>query len=160
MAYIQNDKITSNNVKNLSVVSVLGIQNTADYISITTEQSVEPQLEHLTTGDVICLWTPVVNQYNAPGTWRTSDHSLISINPALDIAFAGRVEGVVTVTHSLLPASPINIHIYPTSEIEFLDDPNAVLTNSEVNTVFRVVLVLQSEKSIGLKTNNLVCIAF
>lgn len=80
----------------------------------------------------------------------------MTINPALDIAFAGRMEGIVTLTHSLLPAAPIHIQIYPTSEIEFLDDPNAVLTNSAKDTVFRVVLVLQSEKSMGLKTNNLV----
>lgn len=113
-------------------------------------------LEHLTSGDVICLWTPVVNQFNAPGTWKSSDHLLMTINPALDVAFAGNREGVVTLSHSLLPAAPINIQIYPTSEIEFLTDSNIILTNSEKDTVFRVVLVLQSEKSIGLKSNNLV----
>lgn len=137
---------------------LIGIQNTADYVKFTSEQSVQPILDHLTSGDVVCLWTPVVDRLNAPGSWKSSDNSLIAINPLLNIAFAGRIEGVATLTHSLLPAAPIHIQIYPTNEIEFLEDPSAVLTNGEKDTVFRAILVLQSEQSVGLKSNNLVIV--
>ncbi|KAJ8968307.1 hypothetical protein NQ314_002368 [Rhamnusium bicolor] len=133
-----------------------GIQKTADYVKINVEQSVRPMLDHLTSGDIVCLWTPVVTEYNKPGTWRSSDTSLMFINPALDIGFVGNREGVVVLTHSLLQSAPIQIHIYPVSEIEFLEDPALVLTNGELNSIVRVVLVLQSEKSVGIKTNNLI----
>lgn len=74
-------------------LSFLGIQNTADFIKIDVQQSVQPILDHLTSGDVICLYTPVVDQYNSPGIWQSSDSSLLKINPALDIAFVGQKEG-------------------------------------------------------------------
>lgn len=64
--------------------------------------------------------------------------------------------GIVSLTHSLLPAAPIHIQIFPTSEIELIEDPNLILTNGAKDNVVRVVLVLQSEKSVGIKTNNLV----
>ncbi|CAH1116509.1 unnamed protein product [Phaedon cochleariae] len=133
-----------------------GISKTADYIKINVEQSVRPLLEELTSGDIICLWTPVVNEYNSPGTWRSSDNSLIHLNPALDIGWVGNKEGVVVLTHSLLQAAPIHIQVNPVTEIEFFDDPNLILTNGVVDSLVRVVLVLQSEKTIGIKTNNLI----
>ncbi|VEN56349.1 unnamed protein product [Callosobruchus maculatus] len=133
-----------------------GIQQTADYVKLNVEQAVRPILDHLTSGDVVCLWTPVVTSNNIPGTWRSSDNSLITINPALDIAFVGNKEGVVILTHSLLQSAPIRIPIFPVQEIEFLDDPTMVLTNGEKYSVERVVLVLQSERSVGIKTNNLI----
>ncbi|XP_018577251.1 nuclear pore membrane glycoprotein 210 [Anoplophora glabripennis] len=133
-----------------------GIQKTADYVKINVEQAVRPQLDHLTSGDIVCLWTPVVSEFNTPGTWKSSDSSLMMINPALDIGFVGNREGVVVLTHTFLQSAPIHIQIYPVSEIEFLDDPNMILTNGEKKSIVRVVLVLQSEKSIGLKTNNLI----
>lgn len=113
-------------------------------------------MDHLTSGDIVCMWTPVVSEFNTPGTWRSSDNSLMIINPALDIGFVGNREGVVVLTHTFLQSAPIHIQIYPVSEIEFLDDPNMVLTNGEKKSMVRVVLVLQSEKSVGIKTNNLV----
>ncbi|XP_023018857.2 nucleoporin 210 [Leptinotarsa decemlineata] len=133
-----------------------GIQKTADYVKINVEQSVRPILSRLTTGDVICLWTPVVTEYNAPGTWKSSDITLMHINPALDIGFVGNKEGVVILTHSLLQSAPIHIQIDPVSEIEILEDPNLILTNGIENSVVRVILVLQSQETIGIKTNNLI----
>ncbi|KAJ8960330.1 hypothetical protein NQ318_004064 [Aromia moschata] len=124
-----------------------GIQKTTDYVRINVEQAVKPILDHLTSGDIVCLWTPVVSEYNAPGTWRSSDNSLVTINPALDIAFVGNKEGVVSLTHSFLESAPIQIQIYPTSVIEWVEDPFLMLTNGEANSVVRVVLVLQSEKA-------------
>lgn len=64
--------------------------------------------------------------------------------------------GTVLLTHSLLQSAPISIQIYPTSEIEFLEYPTLILTNGEFDTVVRIILVLQSEKSAGIKYNNLV----
>ncbi|XP_057657575.1 nuclear pore membrane glycoprotein 210 [Diorhabda carinulata] len=133
-----------------------GIQQTADYMKIHVEQSVRPNLDSLTSGDVICLWTPVVNEYNVPGTWKSSDDSLLHINPALDIGFVGNKEGVVVVTHSLLKSAPIYIQVHIVSEIEFLESPNIMLTNGEIHSVVRVVLVLQNENTVGIKTNNLI----
>ncbi|KAJ8985936.1 hypothetical protein NQ317_010693 [Molorchus minor] len=133
-----------------------GIEKTTDYVRINVEQAVRPILDHLTTGDIVCLFTPVVSEYNAPGTWRSSDSSLVTINPALDIAFVGNKEGVVSLTHSFLLSAPIQVQIYPVSIIEWMEDPFLLLTNGQIHKVERVVLVLQSEKSVGTKTNNLI----
>ncbi|KAG5875314.1 hypothetical protein JTB14_016901 [Gonioctena quinquepunctata] len=133
-----------------------GIQKTADYIKINVKQSMRPLLSQLTSGDVICLWTPVVNEYNSPGTWRSSDTTLMQINPALDIGFVGNKEGVVILTHSLLESAPVQVKIDTVTEIEFLEDPNLILTNGVENSVVRVILVLQSPATVGLKTNNLI----
>ncbi|KAJ8925773.1 hypothetical protein NQ315_009621 [Exocentrus adspersus] len=133
-----------------------GVQKTADYVKLKVEQSVRPMLEHLTSGDIVCLWTPVVSEFNTPGFWTSSDSSLMMINPALDIGFVGNREGVVVLTHSFLQSAPIHIQIYPVSEIEFLEDPFLILTNGQKENKVRVVLVLQGEKSVGVKTNNLI----
>ncbi|CAG9865544.1 unnamed protein product [Phyllotreta striolata] len=132
-----------------------GIHTTTDYVKIHVEQSVKPELTFLTSGDVVCFWTPVVSEYNMPGTWKSSDDSLLHINPALDIAFVGNKEGTVILTHSFLPSAPIAIEINMVSHIEFLDT-SIVLTNGDVNSVERIILVLQSDKSYGIKTNNLI----
>ncbi|CAG9763709.1 unnamed protein product [Ceutorhynchus assimilis] len=133
-----------------------GIQKTTDYVKLHVEQSVKPVLDHLTTGDTICLWSPVVSEYNTPGIWKSSDSNLVEINPALDIAFVGNRVGTVTLTHSLLTSAPIHLQIYPVQAIEFLLTPNFVLTNGEEDSVTRFILVLQSVKSLGAKTNNLI----
>ncbi|XP_060536617.1 nuclear pore membrane glycoprotein 210 [Cylas formicarius] len=133
-----------------------GIQQTTDYLKINVEQSVKPLLDHLTSGDTICLWTPVISQYNLPGSWKSSDGGLMDINPALDIGFVGNKVGTVTLVHSLLPSAPIHIPVYPVKVIEFLTKDNIVLTNGERDSVSRFILVLQSEKSVGVKTNNLI----
>ncbi|XP_076259039.1 nucleoporin 210 [Rhynchophorus ferrugineus] len=133
-----------------------GIQKTATYMKIHVEQSVRPYLEHLTTGDTICLWSPVVSEYNLPGSWKSSDMSLVEINPALDIGFVGNKVGTVTLTHSFLQSSPIHIQVYPIKVIEFFIQKNYAITNGEKDSVIRFVLVLQSEKSIGEKANNLI----
>ncbi|CAG9832673.1 unnamed protein product [Diabrotica balteata] len=133
-----------------------GIQQTADYLKVQAEQSVRPIFDSLTSGDIICLWTPVVNEYNMPGTWKSNDDSLMYINPALDIGFVGKKEGVVVLTHSLLKGAPIYIQIHVVSEIEFLESPRTVLTNAELDTVIRIPLVLQNEKTVGIKINNLI----
>lgn len=142
----------------ISYLCFIGIQKTTDYVKLNVEQSVRPQLDHLTSGDIVCMWTPVVSEFNTPGTWMSSDNSLMTINPALDIGFVGNREGVVVLTHTFLQSAPIHIQIYPVSEIEFLEDPNLVLTNGQKKSIVRVVLVLQSEKSVGIKSNNLVII--
>ncbi|KAH1015131.1 hypothetical protein HUJ05_012909 [Dendroctonus ponderosae] len=133
-----------------------GIQKTSDYVKIHVEQSVKPVLDHLTMGDTVCLWSPVVSEYNTPGAWKSSDSSLVEINPALDIGFVGNKVGTVTLTHSLLMSAPIHLPIYPVHAIEFLLPPNFVFTNGEEHSVTRFVLVLQSEKSVGQKINNLI----
>ncbi|XP_028139589.1 nuclear pore membrane glycoprotein 210 [Diabrotica virgifera virgifera] len=133
-----------------------GIQQTADYLKVQAEQSVRPIFDSLTSGDIICLWTPVVNEYNMPGTWKSNDDSLMHINPALDIGFVGKKEGVVVLTHSLLKGAPIYIQIYTVSEIEFLESPRTILTNAELDTVIRIPLVLQNPNTVGIKTNNLI----
>ncbi|KAL1512846.1 hypothetical protein ABEB36_002363 [Hypothenemus hampei] len=133
-----------------------GIQKTADYVKIHVEQSAKPSLDHLTMGDTVCFWSPVMSEYNTPGAWKSSDPTLVEINPALDIAFVGNRVGTVTLTHSFLTSAPIHLPIYPISEIEFILKPNFILTNGPAQTVTRFVLVLQSEKSIGKKTNNLI----
>lgn len=107
-------------------------------------------------GDTVCLWSPVVSEYNTPGSWKSSDPNLVEINPALDIGFVGNKVGTVTLTHSLLMSAPIHLPIYPVHAIEFLLPPNFVFTNGEEHSVTRFVLVLQSEKSVGQKINNLV----
>lgn len=125
-------------------------------MKINVEQSVRPMLDHLTSGDIICLWTPVVSESNTPGVWMSSDTTLVSINPALDIGFVGNREGVVVLTHTFLQWAPIHIQVFPVSDIEFLEDPNLILTNAEAKFIIRIILVLQSQKSLGVKTNNLV----
>ncbi|XP_066245926.1 nuclear pore membrane glycoprotein 210 [Euwallacea similis] len=133
-----------------------GIQKTTDYIKIHVEQSVKPVLDHLTMGDTVCLWYPVVSKYNTPGVWKSSDPNLVEINPAQDIAFVGNKVGTVTLTHSFLTSAPIYLTILPVHAIEFLLLPNFILTNGEPQSVHRFVMVLQSEKSVGVKTNNLI----
>lgn len=107
-------------------------------------------------GDTVCLWSPVVSEYNTPGLWKSSDHNLVEINPALDIGFVGSKVGVVTLTHSFLQSAPIHLPILPVHAIEFLIPPSFILTNGEDQSIYRLVLVLQSVKSVGVKTNNLV----
>lgn len=80
----------------------------------------------------------------------------MEINPALDIAFVGNKVGTVTLTYSFLVSAPIHLPIYPVQAIEFFITPNFILTNGEEHSVIRFVLVLQSHKSVGVKTNNLV----
>ncbi|XP_050315586.1 nuclear pore membrane glycoprotein 210 [Anthonomus grandis grandis] len=132
-----------------------GIQKTTDYVKVHVEQSVKPILDHLTMGDTVCLWSPVVSEFNTPGVWKSSDSKLVEINPALDIAFVGNKVGTVTLTHSLLMSAPIHLPIIPVYAIEFLTTPNFVLTNGDESDT-RFVLVLQSQKSMGIKTNNLI----
>ncbi|CAH0550671.1 unnamed protein product [Brassicogethes aeneus] len=133
-----------------------GVMNTASYIKLRVEQSVQPVFEDLTTGDIICLYAPVISEYNSPGQWRSSDSKMVFIQPELDIAFVQNKEGVVVLTHSLLSASPLQIQVLPISEIEFFMPRNLILTNGELDTVTRIPLVLHSDKSVGMKTNNLI----
>lgn len=107
-------------------------------------------------GDIVCLYAPVISQFNTPGMWRSSDPQLVEIQSDLDIAFVQNKEGTVVLTHSLLGASPLQIQVLPISEIEFFPPGNQFLTNGKEDTTFRVPLVLHSEKSVGMKTNNLV----
>ncbi|KAK9877492.1 hypothetical protein WA026_018603 [Henosepilachna vigintioctopunctata] len=136
-----------------------GIQNTACYIKMRVESVIKPTLTHLTRGDVVCLFSPLVSLNSHGGNWLSSDKTLVRfIDGADDIAIvSGNREGMVVLTHSLHPSAPMHLQVFPIRDIVLSPaEPGAVITNSDENTVYRTHVVLHSELSVDVKFSNLI----
>ncbi|KRT81282.1 hypothetical protein AMK59_6258, partial [Oryctes borbonicus] len=131
-----------------------GVKKTADYIKIHVGQIVTPTVDHLVTGDVVCLWTPIISSTNV-GRWSTSDVSLLDIESETGIgttvASAG---GAVSISHTLLPTASLQMQVLPISQIRLLNpDPNQRLTNAAESRVIALPLVIHSDSSENRKNN-------
>ncbi|XP_045469275.1 nuclear pore membrane glycoprotein 210 isoform X1 [Harmonia axyridis] len=135
-----------------------GIKNTAFYVKLHVELCIKPTLTHLTRGDIVCLFSPLVSR-GYHGHWLSSDKTLVSfIDGAEDIAIvSGNREGMVVLTNSLHPSAPKHLQVLPVRDIVLTPaEQGTIITNSEVNTVFRTHVVLHSELSVDIKFSNLI----
>lgn len=113
---------------------------------------------HLTRGDIVCLFSPLVSR-GLHGHWLSSDKTLVNfIDGAEEIAVvSGNREGMVVLTNSLHPSAPKHLQVLPVRDIVLTPaEHGTIITNSDVNTVFRTHVVLHSELSINVKFSNLV----
>ncbi|KAK5648429.1 hypothetical protein RI129_003321 [Pyrocoelia pectoralis] len=132
-----------------------GFYKTTDYIKLHVGHTVTHTIENLTTGDIICLWTPLVNLNKNPGRWNTSDKSLVKIDHETEIGtVTGFYNGYVTLTHSLHPGTTWHLTLLPPTEIIMLHPSQEILTNAP-NTTFKVSLIITSSE-ISAKSNNFV----
>ncbi|KAI4468828.1 nuclear pore membrane glycoprotein [Holotrichia oblita] len=130
-----------------------GLKKTADYIKLHVKQTVAPSVDHLVTGDVVCLWTPVTSVSNI-GKWSSSDSKLLSVEPETGIGTVSGQSGSVAVLHTLLPVASLQMNILPINHIRLLNpDSNQILTNSESGRLVEVPLVIHSETSESRKNN-------
>lgn len=131
-----------------------GVRKTADYVKLHVKQTVTPTIDHLVTGDVVCLWSPVT-AVTDKGTWSVSDVSLFDIDPSTGVGTAVATKsGNLAVSHSLLPAAALHITVLPISQIRLLNpDGTQSLTNAPTNRAVEVPLVIQSEGSESRKSN-------
>ncbi|GJQ66575.1 hypothetical protein Trydic_g4553 [Trypoxylus dichotomus] len=131
-----------------------GVKKTADYIKLHVGQIVTPTVDHLVTGDVICLWTPVVSLANV-GRWSTSDVNLLDIESETGIGMTVASRGgSVSVSHSLLPTASLQMQVLPISQIRLLNpDPNQRLTNIAEAEPVELPLVIHSDSPESRKNN-------
>lgn len=108
----------------------------------------------MTTGDVMCLFTPLkLMSSNQFGEWVSSDRNIIRMENDTRIGrVLGTKEGHVTLTHSLHPASPLHIKVVPIERIIMVPFTRP-LTNAE-GAISELALVLEGEDM--KRKNNLV----
>ncbi|RZC37684.1 nuclear pore membrane glycoprotein 210, partial [Asbolus verrucosus] len=134
-----------------------GVDNTADYVRIHTEEVVKPIVDFLTSGDIMCLWSPVVTKHLQLGHWSSSDTTMISLDSSIDIAFViGNKEGTVLLTHSLHANAPLRMQVLPVAEVSLLPRGALFFTNGAEGTEHRIGVVLKSRMGPADKRNNLI----
>ncbi|KAL3288731.1 hypothetical protein HHI36_003166 [Cryptolaemus montrouzieri] len=135
-----------------------GIKNTACYVKLHVEQSIKPSMTHLTRGDIVCLFSPLISLVTQ-GQWLSSDKTLVTfIDGAEDIAIvSGNRDGMVVLTNSMHPSAPKHIQVLPVRDIVLTPaEQNSVIMNSDDNLVYRLHVVLHSELSVDVKFSNLI----
>lgn len=106
--------------------------------------------DYLTTGDVICLWTPVVDNSLRTSRWDSNDRSVLVVGQS-DIAYVvGVKESTSLLSHSLLPAAPLRLNIVPVEKIIITPLPNSALFNTRVTSI---PLILKSSKTKDRNSN-------
>ncbi|XP_970065.4 nuclear pore membrane glycoprotein 210 [Tribolium castaneum] len=134
-----------------------GVDNTADYVKIHSKEVVKPVVDFLTSGDIMCLWSPVVTRHLQIGFWSSSDTSMISIDATIDLAFViGNKEGTVLLTHSLQANVPLRMQVLPVAEVKLYPDKVTFFTNGAEGMVQRIGVVLKSRVGPADKRNNLI----
>lgn len=105
--------------------------------------------DFLTTGDIICLWTPVVDNKLIPGRWYSSDHSVFLVGQGV-AQVIGIKEGIALLSHTLLPAAPLRLNLVPVEKVVMIASYDTVLINTEITSI---PLVLKSSKSKNKRSN-------
>ncbi|KAB0791745.1 hypothetical protein PPYR_03545 [Photinus pyralis] len=132
-----------------------GFYKNVDYIKLHVGETFSHVIDSLTTGDIICLWTPLVTSNKDAGRWSASDDSLININPEAGIGtVVGFHNGYATLTHSLHPTAIWHLSLFPATEITMLPTSYTILTNAP-NTTTRIPLIISSNE-ISSKSSNFV----
>ncbi|KAK4884343.1 hypothetical protein RN001_000614 [Aquatica leii] len=133
-----------------------GVYKNSDFIKLRVDSILTPSNDDLTVGDIVCFWTPVTDLNNIPGTWSSSDESLLKIEKKSGIGSVVNVRtGQVTVGHTLHPSAAIHFNIVSANEIILFPNTQKVLTNCPDANPYRVPLVIASDTFSG-KMNNLV----
>lgn len=108
----------------------------------------------MTSGDVICLSTPLVGRDGQFGRWTSSDPSLVVVDQRSGIGHVtGSRSGQIALEHSLHPGAGMQMRIVASDEIVIYPPKNAVLTNAPGVPIFRVPLVIRNSGDVGKTTN-------
>lgn len=106
--------------------------------------------DFLTTGDIVCLWTPVVDKNLLPGRWYSNDRNVMLVEQVGVAYIIGTKESTILLTHSLLPAAPLQMNVLPVTKIVIFRPNKEILTNSKVTSI---PLVLKSSKCKDKRSN-------
>lgn len=114
--------------------------------------------EQLTTGDIVCLSTPLVARDGQRGSWSSSDPSLVAVDRATGIGqVIGNRAGQIAIGHSLHPAASLQMQVVAANELVVLatDAEAGQLTNAPGASVLRLPVVVRNSRD-GEKLSNLV----
>uniref|UniRef100_A0A8D0E2W9 Nucleoporin 210 n=1 Tax=Salvator merianae TaxID=96440 RepID=A0A8D0E2W9_SALMN len=107
--FVQVGKGTSNNTfiirtmnTGLSLLKVWDLEHRtiADYVPLPVQHAILPELGDIVIGDVICLYSSLVNQEGLSGTWSSSANSVLQIDPKSGVAIA-RNSGTATIYYQV-----------------------------------------------------------
>lgn len=110
----------------------------------------------MTSGDIMCLWSPVVTRHLQTGEWSSNDPNTLVLDPSINLALVvGNREATVLLTHSLHSHVPLRLQVLPVAEVA-LHHEMTYFTNGMEGSVQRIGVVLRNRIGPTDKWNNLV----